>query len=89
MASDGCAHFPQHATDMMTLDSSPWIYGAMRDLGSYYAKQINTLFINGEVDTSKFQVVLDYQKYSRLEARFISDLEHAHQQGDYLKCLAI
>jgi hypothetical protein len=89
MASDGCPHFPQHATDMMTLDSSPWIYGAMRDLGSYYAKQINTLFINGEVDTSKFQVVLDYQKHSRLEARLISDFEHAHEQGDYLKCLAI
>lgn len=38
MASDGCPHFPQHSTDVVTLDSSPWIYGAMRDLGAYYAK---------------------------------------------------
>jgi len=89
MASDGCPHFPQHPTDMMTLDSSPWIYGAMRDLGAYYAKQINTLFINGEVDTSRFNEVLDYQKNSPLEPKVISDLENTHKQGDYLKCLAI
>lgn len=88
MASDGCPHFPQHATDMMTLDSSPWIYGAMRDLGSYYAKQINTLFTNGELNVSKFDSVLEFQKNSRLQPKIISDLKHAHEQGNYLKCLA-
>lgn len=65
IASDGCPHFPQHTTAMMTSDSSPWMYGAMRDLGAYYASQIKWFFNHTDghhVDEKRFnEVVLDQQ----------------------------
>lgn len=32
--------FPQLATANMTANSSPWIFGAYRELGRYYARQL-------------------------------------------------
>lgn len=42
--TDKCPHFPQISTVAMTTNSSPWIYGASRELARYYARQLGWFF---------------------------------------------
>lgn len=62
MANDDCPHFPQYGTVAMTVDSSPWMYGAMRDLAAYYTGRVGALFdAQGGVDINLFDTELAYQ----------------------------
>ncbi|MDF0733055.1 patatin-like phospholipase family protein [Pseudomonas entomophila] len=62
-ASDGCPHYPQYNTATVTLDSSPWIYGAMRELAAYYTARIRWFFPEGgAVDAQRFAEELRYQR---------------------------
>lgn len=42
--TDRCPHAPQHSTLLMTADSSPFLLGAYRELGRYYARQLGWFF---------------------------------------------
>lgn len=67
IASDGCPNFPQFGTVALTADSSPWIYGAMRDLAAYYAMRISWFFTKeGLLNESKFLDELSYQHRNAL-----------------------
>jgi len=90
-ASDGCPHFPQHPTDMVTMDSSPWIYGAMRDLGAYYARQISWFLdrsVSKDVSAERFNEALQNQSRDPLEPGSIEQLKQQHASKSFLKCLA-
>ena len=55
---DKCPYFPQHSTINLTVNSSPWIYGASRELGRYYARQLGWFFGQGLADaetTKRFE----------------------------------
>jgi hypothetical protein len=41
---DLCPYVPQNGTAAITADSSPFLFGAYRDLGSYYATQLRWFF---------------------------------------------
>lgn len=91
IASDGCPHFPQHPTVMMTADSSPWMYGAMRDLGAYYASQIKWFFVGNhtdQVDERRFNEAMDYQAQNPLHAADMQAVRSALKKPDFLKCLS-
>ena len=63
MASDGCPNFPQFGTVALTMDSSPWIYGAMRDLAAYYTTRVSWFFDkNGIINEDHFLDELRYQR---------------------------
>jgi len=67
MAADRCPQFPQYGTVAMTVDSSPWMYGAMRDLAAYYAQRVAALFdAQGRVDTQLFEAELRYQTATKI-----------------------
>lgn len=68
IAKDDCPHFPQYGTVAMTVDSSPWMYGAMRDLAAYYTGRVGVLFdAQGGVDLNLFNAELAYQAKSPVE----------------------
>lgn len=59
---DGCPQFPQFSTVGLTLDSSPWIYGAMRDLGAYYSSRVSWFFDQkGALNNDRYTEELRYQ----------------------------
>lgn len=61
--SDGCPNFPQYATVGMTINSSPWMYGAMRDLAAYYAQRVSWFFPDGKsLNENNFARELEFQK---------------------------
>lgn len=61
-ARNGCPYYPQYNTVTLTLDSSPWVFGAMRDLGAYYTARIRWFFPNGDtVDRQRFAEELRHQ----------------------------
>jgi hypothetical protein len=63
MHDDGCPNFPQYATVALTVDSSPWIFGGMRELGAYYAGRINWFFNqDGSLNEERFLAELRYQR---------------------------
>jgi hypothetical protein len=67
MASDGCPNFPQYGTVALTMDSSPWIYGAMRDLAAYYTKRVNWFFTEGgALIEDRFRDELRYQHFNAM-----------------------
>jgi hypothetical protein len=64
MHNDGCPNFPQYATVALTMDSSPWIFGGMRELGAYYAGRINWFFNpDGSLNEERFLAELRYQRH--------------------------
>ncbi|MEX5684128.1 patatin-like phospholipase family protein [Pseudomonas silesiensis] len=80
-AKDGCPFYPQHSTINVTLNSSPMIYGAMRDLASYYTRQIKWFFPEGkEVNVDRFHVGIAYQDKNRTELK-----EYSHFRWRKLK----
>ncbi|URM26313.1 patatin-like phospholipase family protein [Pseudomonas frederiksbergensis] len=63
IASDGCPNFPQFGTVALTADSSPWIYGAMRDLAAYYTTRVSWFFAQGGlINEDHFLEELRYQR---------------------------
>ncbi|MHC8376439.1 patatin-like phospholipase family protein [Pseudomonas sp. MDT1-16] len=63
IASDGCPNYPQFGTVALTMDSSPWIYGAMRDLAAYYSNRVSWFFAEGgAVQEDRFLEELRYQR---------------------------
>ncbi|SPZ04944.1 Patatin-like phospholipase [Pseudomonas luteola] len=67
IASDGCPYFPQFETKVVTMDSSPWIFGAMRDLATYYTKRVTWFFTEkGTVNEDRFIEELRYQREHQL-----------------------
>jgi hypothetical protein len=65
--SDGCPSFPQYGTVALTLDSSPWIYGAMRDLAAFYAARVSWFFSpDGVVQEDKYLEELRYQRFNAM-----------------------
>lgn len=67
---DQCPDFPQLHTVGMTVNSSPWIFGAYRELGRYYARQLGWFFGTGQNnqpidDTTKQNRFLEAIKYQK------------------------
>lgn len=60
-SNDGCPEFPQYSTVNMTLNSSPWIYGASRELGDYYSRQLSWFYNGKELNVVRFNEVLEFQ----------------------------
>ena len=90
IASDGCPFFPQHATVMMTADSSPWVYGAMRDLGAYYAQRINWFFSKADpqqVDGQRFNQVAKAQKATPIQPTDLILSRIYSKKTDIMKCV--
>ncbi|MCS8153520.1 patatin-like phospholipase family protein [Pseudomonas aeruginosa] len=87
--SEGCPVFPQYSTVGMTVNSSPWMYGAMRDLASYYAKRISWFFDGkGALDSERFERELQFQASSPIPRQSLKDL-HAKSVGqdNLARCL--
>lgn len=67
--NDGCPYFPQSSTVDITTNSSPFLYGAYRELGRYYARQLGWFFggesehrpLNDATMQSRYDSVLAYQ----------------------------
>ena len=53
-SQDGCPHFPQYSTPAMTVNSSPWLYGALKELGRYYSDSLSYFYSNNKFDDDKF-----------------------------------
>lgn len=49
--ADGCPYIPQNSTVNLTADSSPYLFGAYRELGRYYARQLGWFF--GDSDSQR------------------------------------
>jgi hypothetical protein len=55
---DRCPHTPQHSTLLMTADSSPFLLGAYRELGRYYARQLGWFFgreVNDQLRRARYR----------------------------------
>lgn len=85
----GCPIFPQYSTVAMTANSSPWMYGAMRDLASYYAERVSWFFNNqGDLDNARFEQEMRYQASSPIRRQRVAAM-HANSVGqrNLAKCL--
>lgn len=60
-SQDGCPHFPQYSTPAMTVNSSPWLYGGLKELGRYYSNTLNYFYVNNQFDDKKFDQSLTNQ----------------------------
>lgn len=70
-SSDGCPVFPQFSTFSMTLESSPWMYGAMRELARYYTRVAASMFVSGtgKINATSFNEKLKEQVAAPLEPK--------------------
>ncbi len=68
---DKCPHFPQFSTVTMTINSSPWMYGALRELARYYARQASRYIAPGTglVDVAAFNEDLRRQARSPIPSQ--------------------
>lgn len=85
----GCPIFPQYSTVAMTANSSPWMYGAMRDLASYYAERVSWFFNeHGDLDKARFDQEMVYQTGSPVRRQVVAAM-HANSVGqrNLAKCL--
>ncbi len=77
---DGCPYFPQHDTKLITANSSPSLFGAYRELGRYYARQLGWFFGNGQgahpvseaLRGERYRWAIEYQFSHQLPAKPIS-----------------
>lgn len=86
---NGCPIFPQYKTVAMTANSSPWMYGAMRDLASYYAERVSWFFNeHGDLDKARFDQEMGYQAGSPIRRQVVAAM-HANSVGqrNLAKCL--
>jgi len=92
---DKCPHFPQPSTVYMTINSSPWLYGASKELARYYSRQLGWFFgtrvINEEMRNARFHAVVDYQskhqmRPARVNKRIFGVTEKA---GESRWCLGL
>lgn len=63
-STDHCPHAPQHSTLLMTADSSPFLLGAYRELGRYYARQLGWFFgkgVNDQLRQTRYSDAILYQ----------------------------
>lgn len=60
---DQCPYVPQNSTAFLTADSSPFLFGAYRELGRYYARQLGWFF--GKVDEQPIGDQLKLDRYRR------------------------
>lgn len=92
--SDNCPHFPQFNTVTMTLSSSPWMYGALRELGRYYARIASRLFVQGsrEIQEERFNSLLISQARDPLNTkqarRSVFNAAKAESSGEDQSCPA-
>lgn len=72
---DRCPHFPQHSTHLMTADSSPFLLGAYRELGRYYARQLGWFFgkeVNDQLRQTRYRVEISHQGKNPLRPELIN-----------------
>lgn len=68
--SDGCPYIPQNDTKWITANSSPFLFGAYRELGRYYARQLGWFFGHGSNASQKrarYREAVAYQDNNRLK----------------------
>lgn len=87
--TDLCPHFPQISTVKMTSNSSPWIYGASRELARYYARQLGWFFAPQAPTAARFQAAVATQTAQPMPpARVdIGVLGPTVKAGEYRSCL--
>jgi hypothetical protein len=97
--TDKCPHFPQISTVAMTTNSSPWIYGALRELARYYARQLGWFFEkpeDGNAETAaitreRFRTVITYQNKHPIKPSrvMIGLLGPTVKAGEFRSCLGL
>lgn len=73
--SDGCAYVPQNDTAGFTTNSSPFLFGAYRELGRYYARQLGWFFGDGSNASqrrARYREAVAYQKENGLKPEKIT-----------------
>jgi len=68
--SDRCPYIPQNDTKWITANSSPFLFGAYRELGRYYARQLGWFFGHGSNASQKrarYREAVAYQDNNRLK----------------------
>lgn len=87
-STDGCPHFPQYSTITMTLKSSPWMYGASRELGRRYARQLGWFFqADKAINDSRFIEALRFQADHPIEDKItIPKFMNAAKSGEPRDC---
>jgi hypothetical protein len=86
---DHCPEFPQYGTINMTADSSPWMYGAIRDLAAYYSSRVNWFFEHGsEVDQDRFDKEIKFQSENQIPRQDLATngLIYKSKAGTPTKC---
>lgn len=58
---DSCPGFPQNSSVVMTANSSFSLYGAYRELGRWYARQVRYFISSGKLDKARFDDVMKWQ----------------------------
>lgn len=92
-AEDGCPLLPQHDTKRITANSSPFLLGAYRELGRYYARQLGWFFGNGQgahpvseaLRGKRYRWAIEYQFSHQLPAEPIS--KSGRKAGPVGNCL--
>lgn len=66
--TDGCPHFPQYSTSAITVNSSPWLYGALKELGRYYAGSLSYFYDSSTntFDKGRFESILLQQSNTKI-----------------------
>ena len=59
---DLCPYVPQNGTAAVTADSSPFLFGAYRELGHYYAKRLGWFF-GPDIDRPRVDAVTRHARY--------------------------
>lgn len=87
--TDHCPHFPQISTVAMTTNSSPWIYGASRELARYYARQLGWFFAPQAATDERFQAAVTSQTAHPMTPASvdIGVLGPTVKAGEYRSCL--
>ncbi|HEY0289392.1 MAG TPA: patatin-like phospholipase family protein [Pseudomonas sp.] len=89
ISKDGCPEFPQYGTVNMTVDSSPWMYGATRDLAAYYSSRVNWFFENGkDIDAGRFKEEIEFQTNNVIARQkvAIDELLYTSKAGTPTQC---
>lgn len=92
--NDGCPYFPQNSTVSMTANSSPWLYGAYRELGRYYARQLGWFFSGDnyqQIFEKKYMDVIRYQaEYSSMDHQpYNPNLFSSTKAGEKKDCMGL
>lgn len=87
--TDQCPHFPQISTVAMTTNSSPWIYGASRELARYFARQLGWFFEPEASTDERFRAAVASQAAHPMTPASvdIGSLGPTVKAGEYRSCL--